>query len=248
MDDDFSHGNGCDRGKWRHGFGWSEVQGGRTDSVIPVRDEASPSRCALGFIFQGNADPVDDSWAEQRFRLGKVNGEAVREIFVGFVIKIPMNYVHRKPKGPDNNKMLRLWDRDYNKPMVKVGMSSIRRENSSGSSMIVEYTTSKRTGTYNLGPWSPVFRPGGVDTVGFFVRLSSGTNIPDGVIRVWWNRRLVYDHSNLPLAWAQQAPGAYNGLGNGYLLGWANSGFTERTEMHVWRFILAPQPVPWFLP
>ena len=247
FDDDFSRGNHCDRGNGRQGFGWGEAQHHPTDSVVAVRDAASPSGCALAFIFQGNANPVDDSWAEQRFRLGKVNGDAAREVFVGFVIHTPANYVHRKPKGPDNNKMLRLWDRDYNKSMVKVGMSSLRR-GEGGSAMIVEYSTGKGTGTYNLGPWNPVFRPGGVDTVGFFVRLSSGTNTPDGAIRVWWNRRLVYDHANLPLARDQKAAGAYNGLGNGYLLGWANSGFNERTEFHVWRFIIAPQPVSWFLP
>ena len=248
LDDDFSRGNHCDRGNGKRGFGWSEAQHGRTDSVVPVRDEASPSGCALAFIFQGSPDPADDGWAEQRFRLGKVNGESVRELFVGFVIKTPPNYEHRQPKGPNNNKMLRLWDRDYSKSMVHLGMSSVRRGNSDASAMIVEYSTAKGTGTYNTGPWNPVFRPGGVDTVGFYVRLSSGANIPDGVIRVWWNRRLVYDHANLPLARVQQAPGSFNGLGNGYLLGWADSGFTERTEFHVWRFILAPQPVPWFLP
>jgi hypothetical protein len=216
--------------------------------VVPVRDETSPSGCALAFVFQGNADPADDSWAEQRFTLGKVNGEAVRELFVGFVIHTPSNYLHRKAKGPNNNKLLRLWDRTYNKSMVHLGMSTLRRANSDGSALIIEYSGATGTGNYNTGPWHPVFQPGGVDTVGFYVRLSSGADIPDGVIRVWWNRRLVYDHSNLPLAKVQQAPGAYNGLGNGYLLGWANSGFTQRTEFHVWRFILASQTVPWFLP
>ena len=246
LDDDFSRGNHCDRGNGQRGFGWGVAQHGRTDSVIPVRDEASPSGCALAFIFQGNADPGDDSWAEQRFKLGKVNGDAVRELFVGFVIHTPANYVHRQPKGPDNNKLLRIWDREYSKSTVHLGMSTVRR--GGGSAMIVEYSTAKGTGTFNTGPWNPVFRPGSADTVGFLVRLSSATDTPDGRIRVWWNRRLVYDHANLPLAKAQRNPGAYNGLGNGYLLGWANSGFTERTELHVWRFILAPQPVPWFLP
>jgi len=50
------------------------------------------------------------------------------------------------------------------------------------------------------------------------------------------------------LAKPQASPGAFNALGNGYLLGWSNSGFDQRTEFHVWRFVLAPHPVPWFLP
>ena len=222
---------------------------GKTDSVLPVRDPASPSGCALAFIFQGNNDPVDDAWAEQRFKLGRSGGEPLREVFVGFVLSTPPNYRHRKPKGADNNKLLRLWDNDYNKSMVHVGMSTTGRSNSAGSSqMIVEYSTPKGTGNYNKGPWYPVMRPGGIDTVGFYVRASSGIGIPDGTIRVWWNRKLVYEQTDLPLAKPQAAPGAFNALGNGYLLGWANSGFNERTEFHVWRFVLAAQPVPWFLP
>jgi hypothetical protein len=247
FNDDFAHGNRCARGGSQHGFGWAEVQSGDPDSVVTVRDPDSPSGCALAFVFGGSSNLADDAWAEQRFRVGQVRGEPLREVFVGFVIHTPPNYVHRDAKGPDNNKLLRLWDRSYNKSMVHLGMSTMPRKQPFGSSQLeVEYSTPR--GSEGKGPWSPAFRANGVDTVGFYVRTSSGIGMPDGAIRIWWNRRLVYDQAGLMLAKPQAAPGAFNGIGNGYLLGWSNSGFSERTEFHVWRFVIAPQPVAWFLP
>jgi uncharacterized protein YwbE len=247
FNDDFAHGGQCGKARGAGGFGWGEAQTGDPDSVLTVRDPVSPSGCALAFVFGGSADPADDAWAEQRFKLGKVRGEALRELFVGFVLATPANYVHRDAKGPDNNKILRLWDQNYSGSVVHLGMSALRRSNGSGSQLTVEFKQDGHTGNYNTGPWSPILTPSKADTIGFYVRTSSGVNVPDGVIRVWWNRVLKYEHTNLRLASVAQGPG-YNGLGNGYLLGWANSGFDQRTEFHVWRFLLAPTPLPWFLP
>jgi hypothetical protein len=127
-------------------------------------------------------------------------------------------------------------------------MSALRRPETRGSQLTAEFKQDGRTGNYNTGPWVPILTPGKADTIGYYVRTSSGVNIPDGVIRIWWNRRLVYEHADLRLTNVGKDPKSYNGLGHGYLLGWANSGFTDRTVFHVWRFLLAPKPVAWFLP
>lgn len=246
FDDDFSRSNGCGRRASDRGFGWSSVSTGDPDTVSVVRDPASPSGCALAIIYQGNPDLADDAWAEQRFTLGKVDGASLREVFVGFVLSTPRNYVHRDAKGPDNNKLLRLWDQNYSGSVFHVGMSAIRKP-AGGSQLTAEFKQDGHTGNYKSGPWNPIFTPGKADTIGFYVRTSSGVNVPDGIIRIWWNRELKLDRSNLRLANVSKGPG-FNGIGNGYLLGWANSGFTERTEFHVWRFLMAPAPLPWFLP
>jgi hypothetical protein len=99
--------------------------------------------------------------------------------------------------------------------------------------------------------WKNAWAAHEVDTVGFYAKVSSGVDIPDGVIKVWWNRILIYSRDTLRLTkkitTADSLKG-YNGFGHGYLLGWSNSGFWQRTEMHVWRFLIARKPVAWFLP
>jgi hypothetical protein len=247
FDDDFSRGNACAKGQSRRGFGWAEVQSKDADSVSAVQDPDSPSGCALAFVFAGNPDPADDAWAEQRFRVGRVEGEPAREIFIGFVVKVPSNYNHRDAKGPDNNKLLRLWDERYRPSVVHLGMSALRKPDGRGSQLSVEYMEGRKTDNFNKGPWNIILTPGRVDTVGFYVRIPSSMNGSDGAIKIWWNRQLKLNLTGLRLANPTKDGKGYNGIGNGYLFGWANSGFTERTELHVWRFIIAGKPVEWFM-
>ncbi len=124
-------------------------------------------------------------------------------------------------------------------------MSTYPSIGQAGKSRIMIENGSKQLsiGTDNL-----VFLPGTVDTIGFYAKASSAVGVSDGIIRVWRNRKLVQSLTGLVLTKASTLPGAFNGFGNGYLLGWANSGFAERTEFHLWRFVLAPAPLPWFLP
>jgi hypothetical protein len=208
-----------------------------------VSDAASPSGCALAFIYSPDV-PGQDAWSEQRFTVG---GKPT-EIFVGFVVKSPANYVHRADT-PNNNKLLRIWDVEYANSVVHVGMSTLNSGSTMQSNIIVEWSNpTGNTGNWGTGPWTRVFLPGAVDTIGFYAKVASGLNVKDGIIKVWVNRREVYSRSDVDNNTSSTAAGAFAGFGNGYLFGWANSGFTQRTEMRVWRFVLAKKPVGWFLP
>jgi len=60
-------------------------------------------------------------------------------------------------------------------------------------------------------------------------RLASGPSAHDGVIRIWWDGALAHQVTNLDM---------YNTTGvnywdQGYLLGWANSGFSAATSVFI---------------
>lgn len=247
FDDTFARAGVCAKAATVAGWGWGLVNVGATDSVRVVADPQSPSGCALAVIYQGGPSG-DDGWAEPRFTVGMIDGQHVQEIFVGFVVKVPTNYAHRND-SPSNNKLLRVWDLVYNNSVAHVGMSTLSSGSTGQSNVIVEWSnTSNVTGNWGTGPWSRVFLPGATDTVGFYAKVASGLNVKDGVIKVWLNRRAIYARTDVDNNTSSTAAGSFAGFGNGYLLGWANSGFAERTELRVWRFVLATKPVSWFLP
>ncbi len=112
FDDDFARGNECAKAPLTGtGFGWGATQDGSgppPDSARVVANAESPSGCALALIYSPDL-PGGDGWIEPRFKIGTVNGRHLQEIFVGMVIRVPTNYVHRNDIGPDNNKLLRLF-------------------------------------------------------------------------------------------------------------------------------------------
>ena len=59
------------------------------------------------------------------------------------------------------------------------------------------------------------------------------------MIKVWWNNKLVYTQTTLGTT---QADNGMNYFSNGYLFGWANSGFTETTTMRLRKFLVARTP------
>lgn len=265
FDDAFAHGGICSRAPSVGGFGWGALStgsgyDGRPDSIRVGVNPRSPSGCSLEFVHQGGPILTDDSWVEQRFRLGLVGGQPVREVFVGMIWEHDSSYIHREPGGADNNKILRLWDKEYQGSVVHLGMSNLAVQATATtgvSQMIVEYmctvapcgpSSGTGTGNFGTGPWNRTFRAGSVDTVGFYARTASAVGAPDGIIRVWWNRQLVYNRTDLRLANNSTVAGAFNGFGNGYLPGWANSGYPWRTVQRLRRFVLAPAPLAEFLP
>lgn len=242
FDDAFSRAGVCAKAATVNGWGWGMVNTGVGDSVRVMPDALSPSGCALAIIYQGGLS-ADDGWAEPRFTVG----QKPTEIFVGFVVKSPANYAHRNV-SPSNNKLLRIWDMAYDNSVVHVGLSTLSSGSTAQSNLIVEWSNpSGATGNWGTGPWSRVFLPGAVDTIGFYAKVASGLNVKDGVIRVWFNRQEVYARTDVDNNTSSTAAGAYAGFGNGYLFGWANSGFAQRTEFRVYRFMLARKPVSWFV-
>ena len=237
------------------GFRWAGGQGGAGGDEMPIVTGAlaRPGAKSLRFRFVGGPTS-DDAWSEQRFRLGR----KLSEVYISFSLYIPgpgdahlgtASYRHRDdPAGPINNKVFRLWDVDYNRSDVQFGFSTrlmpgglsrltrewlVRgsdgrlQENSTGNAYPEWITDQDR------GHWIQVQIRG---------RLSRGPNADDGLIQVWKNGRLVVDQQGMHF-WSDWA-GANNYFLNGYLLGWANSGFDETTHLYVDDVVISATPIP----
>ncbi len=224
----------------QNGVSYGVANHGLADAIGVVTDLSNPSGFSLGFTFTGNASLADDAWSEQTMHFPDLT-----RCYIEFRLRIPDNYAHRDATGPDNDKLLRLYDEDYSSSVIHVGLSTLPRVDLT-SQIIVEYKKSGGTGTgnYGLGPWTPVFTPGQLYDIGFEVIRASGVGVADGVIRVWVNNTLVEEDTDLKLCNSVASPAlAANVIRNGYIMGWANSGFTETTVIKVQRIIVATERI-----
>jgi hypothetical protein len=231
--DDFASG---DTSKAENGFSWN-------DRSFPVSQGfGHGDDHALRFEF--GPDPAgDDSSAELRFELGR----QVEEVWIELWVYYPTGdeglgsarYEHRDDESSDNNKFLRLWRGEYDE-RPKVGASTLPTADGSGggnSRMINEYNpigssmggfgsggsawvTDDDPDTCHRGEWTRV-------RMYFSVSEPGASN---GAARWWVGDTLVYEATDLP---NDAEDPANNHLERGYLLGWANSGFTELTHVYV---------------
>jgi len=232
--DDFESG---DLSKTANGFTWGSPNTRGDDDVSVVEGIAHSGSHSLRFHFSGVPDGTDN-WAEARFDLGS----QFEHIFMSFWIYYPNGsepgentYYHRDSSGPDNNKLFRMWDTSYNDGDIHLGYSTNPRSDGGdkilekhhaepfGASKISEYSTSD-VGWYNsnhLGKWNK-----------FEFQVSLNTpGVLDGVTRMWVNGTLVHEATNLNYSDLGQGP--TNFIQHGYLMGWANSGFDEDTNVYI---------------
>ncbi len=188
------------------------------------------------FLFSSVPDGAD-SWSEARFDLGGY----YEELSIKFDLYIPGNYEHRASNGGQgwaNNKFFRLWTDTYS-DLEKVGASmwnefdngnSQTGNNTYNSSFSNDYRTqptygmSSRNTTANfinlandLGKWMSVV-----------IYIKAGTDSSLSEFRLYKNGQLFLGDT-FNNNWV---PGT-QGYRKGYLLGWANSGFTEQTNLYI---------------
>ncbi len=194
----------------------------------------------------------DDSWAEQRFNLGKDYTEVYIEWYAyypsGKEGNLGPRFAHSAASGPKNNKFLRIWkgdtsdgDEGYSKFYVKLGASTDLSASGTGDERIYgEYGTDGG----GMGPNGPTgsgtYAGGGesfiTDTyrgrwinMKVHVKVASAAN-NDGVIEIWRDGALISSVKNLAI---YPSGGTGNALNVGYLMGWANAGFAQNTNMYI---------------
>jgi hypothetical protein len=237
----------------QNGIRWAGFSAGGNDELRVVPFAGSPSGFALMFRYGADSLFSGDGWSEANFVLAHSP-----EYFFCLVWHVPANYFHRDdPNGPDNNKEFRAWggptstanrDSSYRYAALKVGYSTLAGLNGLDK-MIAEFGSLDATGSgnYGTGPWTGWNLPGITLKVGIHAKAATrngttGSNNmlgSDGILRIWRNGVLVYDHTDLDLF----TSGAYNNFMYGYVRGWANSGYTETTDFHLSFFGVARQPV-----
>jgi hypothetical protein len=196
--------------------------------------------CSAEFTYAGSPDPADDAWAEWRFRLTR----PVTELWIAWSAYYPgpadtskgtAVFAHR-PVSPNNNKLLRLWDEDYSSYRLKLGFSMTA---GALSHIIPEYGKN-RTG---VGPGGSRGASNAISHarlgrwLRFLAHVKTATAANnDGVIELWQDGIPVIGNSELPL---YPAGGEGNYLRNGYLQGWANSGFAATTKVWIAKVVAA---------
>lgn len=228
LQDDFESGGLY---KLQTGTGrWGESNAGSGDSVRVNTILPKTGNYSLQFVFGGGPTGAD-AWAEQRFELGGKHAE----VWVKYDLYVPSNYYHR-PDVPSNNKaFVHLWSGDYNTGKGLGGGFEIQADGAGGS--IIDFhpfrpDSSHLRDTIRGGKGiEPSDRGKWVEFICQIKAASSSNN--NGIARVWktpqgGTKKLIFERTDVKL---------YNADGNfferGYLLGWANSGFTNTTTLYI---------------
>lgn len=189
---------------------------------------------SLALSYGGVADGAD-AFTEQRFELGT----GARELWIRYSMYVPANYQHRSQshlgESANNKGFIHLWHGDYGSgPGVAAGFEFWPMGGGAESVTTfhpfrpdighLEPTAGRRLGisASDVGQWA---------TITIHLRAASVAN-NDGVAEVWRRptgaaAELVYQRTDVPM---YASPDTFE---RGYLLGWANSGFTETTVFRV---------------
>jgi hypothetical protein len=211
------------------GYRWGGSSAGQGDGRPAVVTAAAHSGTkALRFTFAGNANLADDAWSEQRFVLG----DTLKAVRLEWWIFLPPDFTIRNADGPDNNKFLRLWGGDetdgnngYSRFRVKAGYSfqlgpQIIAESGTASRAVGPQGLTGWRGLPALGRWVPIA-----------VEVTVATATTPGTMLLWVDGQLVsVNRENVAI---YPTGGTGNWFRHGYLLGWANSGFTQTTTVYI---------------
>ena len=237
-----------------NGFVWRDA----TAVIVSDSNKFSGTH-SLRFNF--GARPVGkDSWAEQRFNMGRY----LNEVWIEYMLFVPENFKHRNDPSSDNNKFIMLWRDKYSDavggtqqlgmeydPTVPAGVegltSAIRpmgRPSPIDTATKMLITTLREFRAGNRGPDGNRIQPivaigpnrpiatGKWTRIRFHFKLSSARLKNDGVYQMWANDSLLVNAQNQAF-WNTKTIPTDASFRKGYLLGWANSGFTERTLMYI---------------
>jgi hypothetical protein len=194
---------------------------GDRPSVAVVQTRPKTGRYSAQFRFANDAD--GDAWSELRFDLGKLN----TAVWMQYDLYIPANYQHR-PSG--NNKFFRLWGADYG-DQEKVGASTWDIDSGGGICRLNgDWNTGPGMGEHGAGnsPFIASADLGTWMTVKIYVKAATAT--ANGTLNIWKNNTLIINNTNTMNNYTAGNSHAYR---YGYLLGWANTGFNQTTDMYI---------------
>ena len=237
----------------QNGYQW-----GGTSAVTVVSDISYSGSNSLRFTFGPDAEAVsDDSNAEQRFVLG----ENLSEVWFEYQLYIPPNFYHRSiPGDTNNNKFFLVWGENYDVPFDSwLGGYEYQRSSTVGSNSVLrpyarspvaglnDITTGEVDNTKPLiSSNGPIF-PNSWNNIRLHFKMATGPDTYDGVMELWINGTLKFQETNGRFWYRENlSTGAPNPnyddpacfIRNGYILGWANSGFTELTYLNVDNFAI----------
>jgi hypothetical protein len=226
-----------------NGAGWFSPAGSITASTGRAHTGSYSSK----YHFPGV--PIgDDNWVEQRFTLG--TGKT--DVYIRYYIFFPSNYVHRND-SPTNNKAIMLWDEEgnYVDSRTKMGGEFWYGYGSGDLSTL----SAKAAIDFNAGPTqyhltctiADAYITDIADYISGFgtwsltssdlnkwllfewhFKLDSGAG--NGALEFFVDGVKKFGRNDLAYDGAPCAPGYFK---IGYLMGWANAGFTQDTDIYI---------------
>ena len=190
-----------------------------TSNNASIITEVSGNKAAqLQFI--GAALGVDAN-ADLRFDLQAT----YNKLSISYDLFIPANYIHRDDP-PSNNKFFRLWQALYTED-EKIG-ASMRPEVGDGSTIFIEQRTVASGGMDQIGTSVSGFIAAADldDWMHIDILVTSADTVQDGLIQIYKNDSLL--KTIIP---NNDFSGTLAGYRYGYLMGWANTGFTATTNI-----------------
>lgn len=175
-----------------------------------------------------------DSSAEQGFRLG----QQLQELWLEYWLHIPANFALRAD-FPANNKFLSLWPDNYSTTGETHVVTEFERNGTDTSyarilglgDMFYTDGSSIRQGDAILtSNFISAARAGSWHRVRVHYRIASGPGQTDGVYEGWLGDERMWRSRT---DWQFWSTGGLNYIGEGYFMGWANSGYTEETDFHL---------------
>jgi hypothetical protein len=226
--------DGFESGDLNHnanGARWTVSNSGAVDDVHVSSELVRSGNHALKFHYAGGSSS-DDAWAEQRFALG---GDKT-DIFIRFYIYFPANFEIRNV-SPSNNKAIVVWGDDYSS------------KGAQGQEFSANYFMPKAHKVWREGAWDVSCNGAfgdiqSVDGIGawptsslpigewicFEYHFKADSGAGDGAMEFWVNGDKKYGATGIDWIGAPCSPGYFNA---GYLLGWANSGYDEDTDIFI---------------
>jgi hypothetical protein len=174
-----------------------------------------------------------NSWAEQRFSLSSAHPE----IWIRFWLKVPINFRHSS-NSPSNSKLFALWMDGYSsKGAGPTIIWEFWNDGSGGSRLAYHYSPGGfRTANSHKQHKQFIRYPndqGRWMQVVMQVEMARTTSSNDGVIRLYrrWDNEtsftMLHEDTNADIGPPSGGP---KGWKAGYLMGWSNPGYSQRTE------------------
>ena len=146
---------------------------------------------------------------------------------IKFDLYIPSNYFHRR-ESPNNNKFFRLWSNTYN-DSEKVGASTLSQDSNGNSRIAAENESPVTKGIEQYSVQNNFITAADRGTwVNFVIYVKAPTDSTNFILKIYKNDNLIVDHTydnNF-------VPGT-QGYRYGYLMGWANAGYSEETNFYL---------------
>lgn len=222
-----------DRSHKQNGAEWKGGGGGGINPGTVAVKTTKPyaGSYSMEFHFPGGSSYAHSS-AEQRFALGAYYDE----VYIGMRMWIPSNYKHpNKDGGSDNRKFFVIWKDTYSED-CQIGLELWSGSNGTESSLTVAFQDENSIAQHRSGVGGFLSAPYYGTWVRWAMRFKVATATPtgtgknrrsNGICEIWRNGTKIVSITDL----ANMKSGA--GFRNGYILGWANGGFSEPTTFYI---------------